>query len=197
MTRRMMKTRKNIRLVSKRTEVLSDELFGEYFGYLCSLVGSPDTIKSRENLLETLFRTKFVTVVPNDENRLEDGKNIREEFAELTGFEVSPYYPGNVLEVLIGISRRLNFILYDFSVGDRSKILFWKLLENLGLIFEERNEEDTRENKEIIDRFINREYDFCGRGGIFPLRERPMEDQRTLELWYQMANWVNENYECC
>jgi len=179
----------------RRTEVLSEGVFREYFGYLCSLVGSPDIVISRENLLETLFRTKFVTIIPYDDNRIEDGRNIREEFADLTGTEVSPYFPGTVLEVLIGISRRLNFILYDFSGGDKTQDLFWKLIENLDLILVERNESDTERNKEIIDRFITREYDFNGRGGIFPLYRRPKEDQRKIELWYQMANWVNENYQ--
>ncbi len=193
-----MKAKRNIRPIFKRTEVLSeDTILGEYFGYLCSLVGSPDLVERRENLLQTLFKAKFESTVPNDDNRIDDGKKLREEFGDLTGLGVGPYSPPTVLEVLIGVARRLDFILYDFSDGDRSQILFWKLLKNLELILEEQNEDDTRQNEEIIVTFVERKYDFYGRGGLFPLYRRPKEDQRKVELWYQMANWVNENYECC
>jgi hypothetical protein len=32
-----------------------------------------------------------------------------------------------------------------------------------------------------------------GLGGMFPL-EDPREDQRAIEIWYQMMAYINENY---
>jgi hypothetical protein len=46
--------------------------------------------------------------------------------------------------------------------------------------------------KSILERVKNRDYETDGHGGLFPLRNPP-EDQRQVELWYQMGHWMAEN----
>jgi hypothetical protein len=50
--------------------------------------------------------------------------------------------------------------------------------------------EDTIQD--VLDTIIFRTYKYDGRGGLFPLREGK-EDQRRVELWYQMCAYILEN----
>ena len=45
---------------------------------------------------------------------------------------------------------------------------------------------------EILNKFIDRTYRASGYGGLFPLRHSK-EDQRKVEIWYQMAAYLIEN----
>ena len=40
---------------------------------------------------------------------------------------------------------------------------------------------------------LAREYSDNGHGGLFPLKN-PKKDQRKVEIWYQMTEYINENY---
>jgi len=44
---------------------------------------------------------------------------------------------------------------------------------------------------DILDRVIHRKYKANGEGGFFPLKETN-NDQRDVELWYQMSEYVLE-----
>ena len=46
---------------------------------------------------------------------------------------------------------------------------------------------------EILGKFVRREYDFNGRGGLFPLKN-VQNDQRKVEIYYQMLAYLSENY---
>jgi hypothetical protein len=96
-----------------------------------------------------------------------------------------------MLEMLIALARRFAFIL-DAEPID----CFWTLIYNTGL----RNCSDSdfefdddaaNEIDEIISRVIFRQYSWDGRGGLFPLKE-PLEDQRKVEVWYQMNAFILE-----
>ena len=45
----------------------------------------------------------------------------------------------------------------------------------------------------IIDTFLDRDYEANGDGGLFPLLA-PQEDQTEVELWYQLSAYYMENY---
>jgi hypothetical protein len=49
----------------------------------------------------------------------------------------------------------------------------------------------ARRANAILDRVIRREYEPDGTGGFFPL-QNPLEDQTQVEIWYQMAAYINE-----
>jgi hypothetical protein len=66
------------------------------------------------------------------------------------------------------------------------------MLENLDLCqYNDRVNLPEDKIEETLDRVIWRTYNFNGRGGIFPLR-RPRQDQRDVELWYQLNAYIIE-----
>ena len=45
---------------------------------------------------------------------------------------------------------------------------------------------------DILTKFMRREYDASGLGGLFALRY-PKEDMRDIEIWYQMMSYLEED----
>lgn len=170
-----------------------DEL---YLKWLYRQVADPDQDLTFWNVLRILFTTEFVWIVPNDENRISDGKALREEFLDTQGIrlrrsELHWIELGcSMLELMVGLARRLE---YEADRG-RAHYWFWILMENIGLSEENVNdscmfsEEDVRD---VLEMVIQRYYEPNGHGGFFPL-ENPRDDQRTIELWYQLSEYVLE-----
>lgn len=162
--------------------------------YLTWLYGQVAEVKTRKsprtfwNLFKQLYSTEFVWVVPNDDNRAEDGRQLRCEWAANTRSEVDPNWLSlgcSFLELLIGLSRRLAFE----TDGDAPN-WFWHLIDNLGLL--DCNDRSNFKFEEVDERLfvvIWRTYDRCGNGGLFPLR-RTKNDQRKVELWYQLSEYL-------
>lgn len=144
-------------------------------------------------LCEQLFRKRFEDFQPNDGNRVEDGKLLREEFIEQTGAEGDRNWMEidcSVLEMMIALSRRCEFE----SIHD-AYFWFWRMIQNLGL----REYTDDRYDREVeyivndaLETMIHRTYRRDGVGGLFPLA-RPDRDQRKVEIWYQMSAYILEN----
>jgi len=135
--------------------------------------------------------TEFRWTVRNDDNREEDGKNLRDEFMDIYDLVEpdQPDAPASMLEVLIVLSRMASYASY----GTPSE-WFWKMVENLDL----RNYTDANFNAHIaeevevaLEQVISRSYVEDGRGGLFPLRY-PQHDQRRVELWYQLSAYLLE-----
>jgi hypothetical protein len=57
--------------------------------------------------------------------------------------------------------------------------------------YNDRDGVDEAHVTETLDRVIYRNYESNGHGGFFPL-EDPDEDQRRVELWYQLNAYLNE-----
>lgn len=135
-----------------------------------------------------MFNTPFEWLIANDDNRLEDGLELRIEFGlDLQKFA---YIPCSVLEVLVALARRL-----AFETGEEDAEWFWRMIANLGL--GHMSDEEFPEGGEAVtamalQRFIERRYDRDGHGGIFPLRESNI-DQRKVEIWYQMSAYLLES----
>lgn len=168
-----------------------DEL---YFTWLCNLV-SDTRIRNRNRtylgLLKQLYTKEFVWVVARDDNRIEDGKDLRYEFVDQSDLgDVDPgwiHLGCSMFELLIGLSRRLSF-----ELDGEPREWFWELIENIGLIkYNDNRPLPTDEIEEILDRVIWRTYEPSGKGGLFPLKY-PEEDQTKIELWYQLSAYVLE-----
>lgn len=169
-----------------------DEL---YFLWLCDQVGTAhhrnDPSTAYYKLLKLLHCKEFVWFIPNDDNRAEDGRDLRKEFSEHEQIQILE--PGwmklscDMLELLIALSRRL-----AFEADGEPRAWFWEMINNLGL-YEYRDGKRLPLNKidEILDQVIWRTYEPDGAGGLFPLREA-REDQREVELWYQMSAYLLE-----
>lgn len=143
------------------------------------------------SLLRQLFKTEFVWLIPNDDNRIEDGRDLRYEFIEESGADPSDDWMTlqcSMLELLIGLSRRL-----DFEADGGSRRWFWMLLENLDLHNLNDSEYDNQEEfvDDVLANVIWRTYDYDGSGGLFPL-EHPDRDQTQVELWYQLSAYLLE-----
>lgn len=145
------------------------------------------------SLLKELYTHPFEWFVPNDDNRAEDGKFLREEF--LSDLNISHDDEAwldlkcSFLEMFIALARRASFNSY----GEPYE-WFWKFLENLELsqIVDSKFNRSSRSRIERILETVNsRSYLPNGSGGIFPL-VHPERDQREVEIWYQLAAYLLE-----
>lgn len=156
-----------------------------YLGWLALQVRQ-DNGRSYDQLLRIMLEKEFVWHVPNDDNRIADGLDVRREFTGETGLRVEG--PCSVLEVLIGLSRHLEFMAEGDAAG-----WAWQLLCNLELhkLSDPVGPRKAIRADEILETLIWRTYSPDGVGGFFPLAW-PDEDQRKVEIWYQMAFYVDE-----
>lgn len=172
-----------------------DEL---YFTWLYSKVGSVEEANPSRTywaLCRKLFTKEFIWFVANDDNRAEDGRDLRDEFLNEEGIvsvTIDWMRLGcSMFEFLIALSRRL-----DFEAEQSIEYWFWFLMDQLGLKqYCDRVQLPEEHVDEILDRVIWRTYEPDGQGGLFPLRE-PHKDQRQVEIWYQLSAFLLENGYC-
>lgn len=162
-----------------------------YFNWLCARVIN---MKPRRNeatyydLLRKLHRTEFVWTVPGDDNRAEDGKELRKEFIFQAEIPDDPDWRiligCSVLEMLIAFARRA-----EFQDSTPLPEWFWEFLTNLGLHTYDDScfEEDFVDL--VLESFIWRTYAPDGNGGLFPIMNPP-NDQRQVEIWYQFCEYL-------
>jgi len=176
---------------------MSSPLDNLYLVWLYSHVGDVDVKVHRRTywkLLRKLYSTEFIWIVPNDDARVEDGRDLRYEFFEDAEIPYNDetdewlHLGCSFFEMLIGLSRRLGY-LTESSVKDS----FWHILRNIGL--HEYNDAYSSDFspavEEVTNRIIWRTYGGDGHGGLFPLR-RAEKDQTKIEIWYQLNTYVLE-----
>lgn len=184
-----------------------------YFQWLCMLVHLDDDEAGNcyIALADILHHMEFYALISMDENRIEDGLDLRTEWLERI-HEAGYFFPEtsldytscSVLEVLVGMAVRCeNQIMWDPDYGDRTYIWFWEMLWNLLDANGISSEDCTNDNidefiacqvQEAVVSLLDRSYNFDGSGGLFPLRN-PRRDQRHVELWTQMNQYMLENYK--
>lgn len=174
-----------------------DIIANEYFEWLCEIVCKQrysNNISYRKLLMQ-LHRINFRYSVPKDKNRAEDGIGLRYRFSRTKAFlkDVEQYLNGpcSVLEMMIALAIRCEEnIMDDPNVGDRTGQWFWEMVVNLGL----GSMTDTRFDKDfvnfIIERFLNREYEPNGKGGLFTVKHCDY-DLRSVEIWYQLCWYLD------
>lgn len=174
-----------------------------YFPWLYEHIGTannPNPARSYWNLAKALFEKEFLFFVPNDDNRADEGRRLREEFLDQSPFnewEAAAEWlslPCSMLEMLIALARRAAFESFDPREGSEGD-WFWLMMVNIG--FDKHtdavwNPTRARRVDRVLEVIINRRYEDTGMGGLFPL-QNPLTDQRTTELWYQMQQYLQEN----
>lgn len=165
-----------------------------YYKWLVSQIEFPPHFKKTfDQLLRCLHETEFVWMISGDDNRVQDGRDLRTEF--MYAFDIPNDFPElefpefvSVLEIMIAISRILAFV-----AGGEAPGWAWRLIDNLGLnhFYDPLNREKLNGVNEIIQTLIWRTYDRNGKGGFFPLLFAE-EDQTKVEIWYQLNAYVNE-----
>lgn len=171
----------------------------KYFEWLCSFVKPFVCDHSYRFLMLHLFRTDFYAVIPMDENRASDGIELRYRFGREKRIRMSDIAnvldvkDCSVLEMMVALSLRCEEQIVDEpDVGDRTRKLFWSMINNLGLNRMDDESYDSFEVEDRLDIFLNREYKSDGTGGLFKLR-RTRHDLRNVEIWYQMMWYLSEN----
>lgn len=170
---------------------MTDTLDDIYLTWLYDQVGD---IKVRNKsrtywvLFRQMYEKQFVWLIPNDDNRVQDGLDLRNEFLMATGYQCPPGWAEtdcSFLEMVMALSRRL-----AFEGEGHPPVWFWHLIKNLGLLHcTDRSSYDQSEVNDRLDTVIFRLYEPDGRGGLFPLRY-PKHDQRDVEIWYQMNEYL-------
>ena len=174
---------------------MSPPLDDQYLTWLYDQVASArlkNPSRTYWRMLRQLYTKEFVWLIPNDDNRVEDGRDLRYEFIDDNGIhaEVDQEWLTlgcSVLEMLIGLARRL-----AFEADGECREWFWKLIENLNLEdCNDRNYDNLHQRAidEAIDRVVWRTYSPSGRGGLFPLKHSG-QDQREVEIWYQLSAYL-------
>lgn len=174
-----------------------------YFEWLCGIVGLDSDYPCYSKLARILADFPFYSVIPRDIHRAKDGERLRVDYAENHYIEESDYRKicsknCSYLEMLTALSIRMSELTVDGDDGGFAvKKFFWELLANAGLnYFSDENwswETSPEVIKETLKMISERGFRYDGVGGFFPLRE-PKIDQRTIEIWYQMSAFLNENY---
>lgn len=172
--------------------------FGGYSDWLCELINLNESLYSV--LIEELYVIPFEWIDELDQNRNRDGILLREEFRLL--------YPeglgtigdrSSVLEVLIGLARRMDYLLDDDDRGDRTRIWFWEFIKNLNLkkftneYIDQYGYDTLNEIHDICEVWMNREFGYDGVGSPFPLKH-PMEHQAHLDMIRQLNAYILENH---
>lgn len=178
-----------------------EQYVGEYFDYLCELINLDESVYSM--LISELYSIPFEWVLDLDSDRNYDGFVLQGTYY---GNVDNPDIVGDrhcsVLEILIVLAQKMDYILDDDDRGDRTRIWFWELIDNLGYMkftnsyLEEpygRDFDKLNEIRYIAKRWLNREFEYNGEGSPFPINV-PHEDQRTVDLIRQLNAYILDKY---
>jgi hypothetical protein len=177
-----------------------DGITNDYFNWLCSLICGEEDLPEQmtfNKLLMRLHKTKFKYTIRKDQNRAEDGKTLRWRFICNMGYqdnsdELLRCLGGScsVLEMMIALAIRCEDVMDEPRIGNRTSQWFWGMVVNLGL----GSMSDTRYDKQLVDetitRFLKREYEPNGKGGLFTIRNCDY-DLRTVEIWLQLCWYLD------
>lgn len=157
-------------------------------------------------LFDQLYDTAFEWVLDNDGNRESDARHLREEYAyraKLMFRDEWLLWDASVLEVLASLSFDMVDCVCEYPGDFEASTGFWIMMENLGLdnfsddIYMTKygfeGFDRTRKDVErILNRWLKRRFTKTGKGSPFP-RRRGVEDQRYVEMWYQLNGYVIDN----
>ena len=174
-----------------------------YLDWLYSWVGRNNDLNPDHTytlLAEKLHRIEFRYFVPNDDNRAADGIQLRDDFARYFGnhenLRLLRGGPCSVFEMLVALALRADFITNIENYG--ADYWFWLMIDNLDLSqFQDSTYMDFFPDdliEDIVNAWMNREYLPNGQGGLFPL-VHTKNDQTTVEIWYQLQEYILENWD--
>lgn len=176
------------------------QIENDYFEWMHDLVCGD--IYKKDNsyrmLLEYLHDVEFTYSIRKDSNRARDGVDLRfrfadEYFPEFTYDEIEDMLPGpcSVLEMMVALAIRCEeTIMDDPGYGNRMAQWFWKMIVSLGLGAMTDRRFDISHVENVVERFLTREYEPDGRGGLFRIRDCE-RDLRDVEIWIIMLWYLD------
>ena len=182
----------------------------EYLCYLMNRIGLEAEGDDGYLLLcGTLQDIEFQPQIDMDENRCEECRDLRNDFAkdELDKDEILDILDeelwdnGTMLELLCVLAEKMAFEMSDSEYEANTRKWFMEMLWNCGLcrccLNADFEKEGTEEAVKDAMHTVNfRKTGWDGEGGLFPLLYPPY-DQRGVELIIQMNNYLEENYDIC
>lgn len=175
----------------------------DYFDWLCEIVCVDGRYADESYwiLAEALWDIDYYWILDMDETRAKSVETLRYRYINEGG---RPRYTGkaSVLEVLVMMAESMYDLLDELDGEDQRPIYFWEMIDNLGLIgYSDRFFKEIGDKRPIFERrivkkvriWLDRAFEYDGKGSIFPLME-PKEDQRNVDLWYQMQAYLIERY---
>lgn len=172
-----------------------EELWDDYFQYLIWRCGLQQMTKLT-NVFAFLHNIPFTYVLERDDNREEDGCDLRNEYNIPGEFSVEvkeAFFAHwcSVFEMLVGLAIRVDDEIIGDPAEEHPEDFFIEMLENLGIA-----DGRLKENYIylMVDRWLKRKFDKDGRGSPFPVHH-DHRDQRKLEIWDQMNAYISENYD--
>ncbi len=180
--------------------MIANELNNKYFKWIYQLVCDDKYHKriSYKKLFNHLNDIEFISIIEMDNNRAEDGIDLRYRFGYEHHYEssiIKKYLddrPCSVLEMITSLAIRCEEnIMNDPDIGDRTSKWFWNMIDSLGLSSMNDNGYNPDYVDDVVYRFLNREYGRNGDGGLFTVNNAK-QDLRDVEIWYQMC-WYLDN----
>lgn len=173
-------------------ERINSDYFEWLYGLVCAERFGEDI--SFKMLFTFLHEVEFVYFIPYDENRAKDGIALRYRYClyhDCLDYEHYLAGPCSVLEMILALAIRCEEnIMDDPDIGDRTAQWFWGMINNMGLgAMHDSNYNEWWVN-DIVTRFLNREYEPDGQGGLFRVRDWD-RDMRTMEIWRQLMAYIN------
>lgn len=142
-------------------------------------------IKGYDYLMSILNDTDYIWVLDRDENRADDGLRLRDEYGL--------YFdrPCSVLEMLVGLAIRINNDYIGDPLDEHPEIIFWEMICNLHLDRFNDDHMDSDLVSRILNNWMNRRFSTTGSGSIFPQYSTTNRDQRKIEIWAQMVEYIS------
>ena len=166
-----------------------------YFKWLIKMAGNR---LQYTKLLDRLFNLEFIwdPRIETDANRADDGLGLRLLYcAENRKLYEGPNTPCSVLEMLLGLSYRIEIDITGEPGEDDFNRWFWVMIHNLKLDGMTNDNFDEHFVDDAIGRWLSRDIDpNTGEGGIFPIRGRTHLDQRKIPIWEQMGEYLCQIY---
>ena len=181
---------------------MRNDIRDEYFDWLFEIVHDDRFAEpySFIKLLSHLHNIEFKASRRHrdDENRAEAGRDLRYRFAWYEGYEDASEEvldildgPCTMLEMMVALAIKCEEIMDDATIGDRTGQWFWNMIVSLGLGSMNDLRFDEREVDRVIDRFLRRDYEPNGKGGLFTLKNTNI-DLREVSIWRQMCWYTDE-----
>lgn len=168
-----------------------------YFEWLCLKVDKPGASEefSYSKLFKILGGTRFVPQIYNDQNRARDGVDLRDLYfiasGSVFGKDGEIYEDScSILEMMVALSIRMETIMSNVDLGDRTSQWFWQMIASLELNGSYNANFDEKFVKDVLERFNNRSYKPNGEGGLFTIPNTD-EDLRKEEIWTQMLWYID------
>lgn len=173
-----------------------DEIINGYFNWIYDAMCKkryPESISYRK-LFTQLHDTEFIYTMRNDASRADDGLSLRYRFAYFNPeFDDAERYivgPCSVLEMMYALAIRCEEFMDNTAYGDRTGQWFWSMIVSLGL----GSMDDAHYDRDYVDRalerFMYREYEPNGKGGLFTIYDCD-SDLRDVEIWWQLCWYLN------